>query len=157
MLSILNKAILILISLLPRKIVYFFAGRYVAGQSTSSIINATKQINKSGFSATIDILGEHTATLEESKSISRDYINLYQEIENHALDSNISIKPSHIGLDLSYEICLENLLLIANEANKRNNFIRIDMESSKSTNDTIKLLKDSHAKYKNTGTVFQAI
>ena len=156
MLSILNKTILILISLLPRKIVYFFAGRYVAGQSTSSIINATKQINKSGFSATIDILGEHTTTIEESKSISRDYINLYQEIENHALDSNISIKPSHIGLDISYDLCLENLLLIADEASKTNNFLRIDMESSKSTNDTIKLLKDSHTKYKNTGTVFQA-
>ena len=69
MLSILNKAILSIISLLPKKLVYLFAGRYVAGSDVNSIINATKLVNNLGYSATIDILGEHTKSIDESKSL----------------------------------------------------------------------------------------
>ena len=156
MLSILNKAILSIISLLPKNFVYFFAGRYVAGSDVKSIIKATRLVNDLGYSATIDILGEHTKSIDESKKITSDYIQLYQEIKTHNLDSNISIKPSHIGLDISYDLCLENLLSISNKAIETNNFLRIDMESSKHTDDTINLLNDSYEKYQNTGTVFQA-
>ena len=156
MLSILNKTILSLISILPEKLVYLFAGRYVAGSDVKSIVEATKLVNNLGYSATIDILGEHTKSIDESKNITADYINLYQEIKIHNLDSNISLKPSHIGLDISYDLCLENLLSISHKAIETNNFLRIDMESSKHTDDTINLLNESFEKYQNTGTVFQA-
>ena len=156
MISILNKSILVIISLLPKKLVYIFAGRYVAGSDTKAIIKATQEVNNLGYSATIDILGEHTESIEKSKSISEYYIELYQEIKKNKLDSNISIKPSHIGLDISYDLCLENLLSISNKAIETNNFLRIDMESSKTTDYTINLFNDSYKKFQNTGTVFQA-
>tara|TARA_Y100001968_G_C19406896_1_gene744172 strand:+ start:214 stop:1113 length:900 start_codon:yes stop_codon:yes gene_type:complete len=156
MLSILNKVILSAISLLPKKMVYIFAGRYVAGSNMDSAIEATRIVNELGYSATLDILGEHTKTIEESNQISEDYIQLYQKIKKHKLDSNISIKPSHIGLDISYELCLKNLLSISHKAIETNNFLRIDMESSKHTDDTINLLNDSFKEFQNTGTVFQA-
>ena len=156
MISILNQVILQIISRLPKKIVFIFAGKYVAGEKINTLIKATSEINKKGFDATIDILGEHVKDKNITTEITEQYSNIYEHIQKNNLKSNISLKPSHIGLDISYDHCFTNLLKVAKIAKKNKNFLRIDMEDSKNTSNTIKLLNEAHKQYDNIGTVFQA-
>jgi len=156
MISILNQIILRIISILPKKIVFIFAGKYVAGENINTLINATRHINDKGFDVTIDILGEHVKDKNVATEITKQYSNIYEQIQKNNLKSNISLKPSHIGLDISYDFCLKNLLELSGIAKKYKNFLRIDMEDSKNTSKTIKLLNEAHKHYDNIGTVFQA-
>ena len=115
-----------------------------------------KKINTQNQSATLDILGEHTKDLESCIQITNEYIEILNQIEINNLNCNVSIKPSHIGSDISLEIFTKNLSLIHNEAHNNNNFLRIDMENSTLTDITINAFKNNYKKLKNIGIVIQA-
>ena len=156
MLSILNSVIIKTITLLPKGIVQLFAGKYVAGENHKTALAVVKSLNDQGLSATIDILGEHVQDITEAKQITSEYIDLYDEIAENQLDCNISIKPSHIGLDLGENQFLDNLQLLIDKAMTYENFLRIDMESSLVTDTTIKAYTQMLKRSKAVGTVFQA-
>ena len=119
-------------------------------------IEICKKLNNQGFSLTLDILGEHTETHDEATEITNQYQDLLKIIKENNIDSNISIKPTHIGNDLGKEIFQENLLKITNTANQYSNFVRIDMEDSSTTEDTISVYKKTAKDHSNIGIVFQA-
>ena len=154
--SIINQFIIKITPFLPRWIVWKIAGRYVAGETITKSLEVVRQLNEKGFSATVDILGEHTKSEAEADEITRDYLKIYDKIFQQGLDCNISIKPSHIGLDISNEILQRNLDKLLNKAEETHNFLRIDMESSVITDVTISLFKRCYEKYQKVGTVFQA-
>ena len=156
MISILNSVIIRTTTLLPKSIVQFFAGKYVAGESHKTALRLVKSLNDHGFSATIDILGEHVKENSEATKITSEYLDLFDEIAENKLNCNISIKPSHIGLDLSETEFLGNLQLLVEKAKFYNNFLRIDMESSSVTDVTIKAYNKMLKRSKAVGTVFQA-
>ena len=156
MISILNSVIIKTITLLPKSIVQLFSGRYVAGENHKTALAVVKSLNNQGFSATIDILGEHVQDISEANQITSEYIALYDEIAENQLDCNISIKPSHIGLDLGENQFLDNLHLLIDKAIEHENFLRIDMESSLVTDTTIKAYTQMLKRSKSVGTVFQA-
>ena len=78
----------------------------------------------------------------KTNSITNEYIQLYNEIAENSVDSSISVKPTHIGLDISIDLALKNFKKIINKASKSSNFLRIDMESSKNTDSTFKIYDD---------------
>lgn len=154
--SFINKIILFIATKLPKSIVRLFAGRYVAGETALNAIQTAKKLNTKGFSVTLDILGEHVKTTEEATFITNEYIDLFKLISKNNIDGNISIKPSHIGLDISvleFEKNLKSLLDIATETQ---NFLRVDMESSAVTNQTIQSTLKFQESFNNVGTVMQA-
>ena len=120
-----NKIIINLIPLLPKFFVKLFANKYVAGVKTSHALKIVSKLNNNGFSCTLDILGEHTADLEESDAITYKYIDILDKIKSNNLDCNISIKPSHIGSDIGSENFNQNIAKLIIKANKNNNFIII--------------------------------
>ena len=154
--NLFNQLIITITPFLPRWIVWKIAGRYVAGETGAKALAVVRQLNDKGYSATVDILGEHTNSKSEAAEITREYMNIYDEISKQKLDCNISIKPSHIGHDISNEILQTNLDKLLLKAEDTNNFLRIDMESSIATDNTISLYKSCREKYKKVGTVFQA-
>ncbi len=154
--SIFNQFIIKITPLLPLWIVWKIAGRYVAGESIADALVVIRQLNEKGYSATVDILGEHTKSESEAEEITHDYLKIYDKISQQGLDCNISIKPSHIGLDISNEILQSNLDKLLSKAEETHNFLRIDMESSVITDVTISLFKSCYEKYQKVGTVFQA-
>ena len=156
MINILNLVIIKTVILLPKSIVQLFAGKYVAGENHKTALAVVKSLNNKGFSATIDILGEHVQDISEANQITSEYIDLYDEIAENQLDCNISIKPSHIGLDLGENQFLDNLQLLIDKAMEYENFLRIDMESSLVTDTTIKAYTQMLKRSKAVGTVFQA-
>ena len=154
--SIFNKFIIIVLPLLPKFFVKLFSGRYVAGNNFKQALNTVKKLNLDGQCATLDILGEHTTEKNNSKAITERYISLVKYIDSNNADCNLSIKPSHIGLDIDYSLALTNYVSIVDEAEKFNNFIRLDMESSKATDLTIRLHNELREQHKNVGIVIQA-
>lgn len=156
MINVLNLLLIKTITLMPKSIVRVFAGKYVAGENHSTALSTVKSLNHQGFAATIDILGEHIKDRIQAKEVVLEYIDLYDEIADNKLDCNISIKPSHIGLDISENIFLENLQLLIDKAMTTKNFLRIDMESSLATDATINAYTQALKKSDSVGTVFQA-
>jgi proline dehydrogenase len=151
-----NFLILKFITLIPISIVRKFSGRYVAGDNAQTAINVVKTINQKGFSATIDILGEHVSTSKKATQITNNYLQLYSDLSDNNLDCNISVKPSHIGLDISENVFIKNANRLLAQAKLYNNFLRIDMESSEVTDQTLQYITSNSDDAKNLGTVFQA-
>ncbi|NOZ09228.1 MAG: proline dehydrogenase [FCB group bacterium] len=156
MIKLFNRLILFFIPHLPLFFVRFVAGRYVAGESCEEAFEVVRKLNAKGFMATIDILGEHTRTKHTAFMITQKYCELFDAIKRRKLDCNISVKPSHIGLDIGEQILRENLLKLVGKAAESGNFLRIDMENSKTTDITLKLADECLAKYDSVGTVLQA-
>ncbi len=154
--GLINHAILSITPHLPLSLVRRIAGRYVAGEKIDEALKVIAKLNALGYSATIDILGEHTKSQQEAEQITSRYLRIYEEIEKRSLDCNISIKPSHIGEDVSVEFLNSQLDLLLKKAQDTQNFLRIDMESSESTDATIQQFLRLKEKYENVGTVFQA-
>ena len=120
----LNRFITAIIPRLPLWTVSIIARRYVAGIKQQDALQIVRVLNDKGFSVTIDILGEHSKNMELSQSFTEQYINLYESIQSSKLDCNISIKPTHLGLDISKECVWENLLSLLTIAKKNNNRLR---------------------------------
>ena len=152
--NIINTILVSLLSHLPKWIVKPFASPYVAGVTVDKAIETVKILNKKGYVATVDILGEHVATDEESFQIRDEYLDLYNKIEG--LEANISLKPTHLGMEIDSELAEKNLMLVLNQAKEKNNFMRIDMENSPYTDKTITIYKKCLKKYDKVGMVLQS-
>ena len=151
-----NKCILSFISVLPRWMIYPFAKTYVAGETIDKTIQVVKRLNDLGYSCTLDILGEHVLSSTEAEKITEDYCNLYDVISKETLNCNISIKLTHIGLELDQNLADENLKQILQYAKSHENFLRIDMENSPYTQKTIDLYRNNIRGYDKMGIVLQA-
>lgn len=133
------------------------ASRFVAGETLADGIQTIRQLNSKGINATLDHLGEHTDSPEKAHQAALDIIQALDEIEKTGVHSNVSIKLTQIGLGVSRAVCLENLLLILEKAKIYENFVRIDMEDSPVTQETLDILRDVRSRgYENVGIVIQA-
>ena len=153
---IFNKLIVLILPLMPKWFIKIIAKKYIAGTKLEEAINAIKNLNSQGQKVTLDILGEHTETIVECNNITDDYIRILKEINKNKLDCNISVKPSHIGSDINSNIVVENFSKIQDAANKFDNFIRLDMESSELTDLTLEVYSNLIKKSSNVGIVIQA-
>ena len=151
-----NKLIASSVSVFPKWFIELFSKSYVAGYSSNEVLSIVEELNSQGFSATIDILGEHVKDLDISKNITQQYCELFENINSKSIDSNISVKPTHIGLDISKNVVLENFNKIIEVARDKSNFLRIDMESSNNTDDTFEIYNSLKNKYPGVGVVLQA-
>ena len=133
-----------------------FAKPYVAGETIDEALNNVSKLNQKGFRATLDILGEHVQSSSIAKKITERYCAIYQCINDKNLNCTISVKPSHVGLDISYEEALRNLMFIASKAKELNNFLRIDMENSDLTDHTFDLFNQCKQVTVNVGVAVQA-
>jgi len=154
--KLINLILVKILSHLPKWIVKPFASPYVAGVSVDDAIKTVKSLNEKGFVATIDILGEHVHSKEESFKIRDEYCKLYDWISDEKLDANISLKPTHLGMEIDPSLAENNLLSILEKAKEKNNFMRIDMENSPYTDATIKIYKKCLVKYDKVGMVLQS-
>lgn len=151
-----NKLIVALLPIMPKFIISLFARRYVAGTTPQMAIKQARALNEKGFDVTLDILGEHVQSQAEAKAVTEAYVDLYDQITQSGITANISIKPTHLGLDLSQQICTDNIKQVLAAAKKNDNFLRIDMENSPHTDATLDIYQTCFADYDQVGVVFQA-
>ncbi|UOF92960.1 proline dehydrogenase [Fodinisporobacter ferrooxydans] len=135
----------------------FGASRFVAGVTIQDAIDAVRELNGKGILATLDHLGEFVFTEAEANE-SADYCMLtLKEIQKAGVKSNLSLKMTQLGLDISKDLCVANMRRILDTAKACNNFVRIDMEDYAHNEVTLDILKQLIAEgYDNVGTVLQA-
>jgi proline dehydrogenase len=156
--AIFDRAIVRLLPAVPRPLVQKLSDRYIAGPELKDARETVRRLNAEGKSATIDVLGEEITTEEEAAAIVRAYQDVFADIERCGLDSGVSIKLTALGLNLGYDLCRENLRTVVEDAASRGNFVRIDMEDSSTTDDTLRLYRELREEgHENVGVVLQAM
>ena len=157
MLKIFNSFISSIISIIPKPIIWLIAKRYVAGITIQQALEKTSDLNNKGYEVTLDILGEHTKDKKVSEEITQQYCAILNEIASKKLKCNISVKPTHIGLDINTNTYDRNLKKLLNASLENNVFLRLDMESSNVTNETLNSVYNNfNNNNNNIGTVVQA-
>ena len=154
--SLLNKMIVLTMPVIPRAIVRLVSKRYIAGDSLPDAIRTVKQLNTQGMVATLDVLGESAAKAEESAAAVEEYFRVLDAIDKERLDCNVSVKPTQLGMLIDKKLCYENIEKIVQKAKGYRNFVRIDMEDSSVTSDTIDLFLQLKKEYDQVGIVIQA-
>ncbi len=154
--SIFNSAIINLMPVTPKFLIKRVASRYIAGETLQETIASVQQLNNKGALTTIDLLGEQGKGKEHAEEAAKTYVKILDAIEENKLNSNVSLKPTHMGLNFGVDLCYELIEGIVKHAKKLNNFVRIDMEDSPYTDDTLKMFFDLRKKYDNVGVVVQA-
>jgi proline dehydrogenase len=156
--ALLDRAIVRLLPAVPRPVVQKLSERYIAGPELKDAREAVRRLNAEGKMATIDVLGEEITNEEEAAAIVRAYQDVFADIERCGLDSNVSVKLTALGLKLDYEVCRANLRVVVEDAASRGNFVRIDMEDSSTTDETLRLFRELRAEgFENLGVVLQAM
>jgi len=156
-LALLDRALVHLLPAVPRPIVRRIADRYIAGEEIEDAVATTAQLNEDGMTATIDVLGEEIHNDEEAQEIVDAYHDTLDAIGEHGLDSNVSVKPTAVGLKLGYEVGSTNVEALVRHAAETGNFVRIDMEDATTTDDTLRMYRKlREAGLDNVGVVLQA-
>jgi len=132
------------------------ARRFVAGESLEDAVAAVRVLNRSGYLASLDLLGENVADEAGARRAAGGYLAIFDCISREQLDANVSLKLTQLGLDLSETLCQELLEKIVAHAADLRNFVRVDMEGSAYTQRTLDIVKRARARYPSVGTVVQA-
>jgi proline dehydrogenase len=121
-----------------------FSQRFVAGTDLADVIRAAQVVNEWGAGVSIDNLGENVTNAEEAKHSAELYHHMLDEISQRKLNANISLKLTHMGLDVSEELAFGLVTELVDHAVRINNFVRVDMEGSPYTQRTIDFVRGLH-------------
>jgi len=133
-----------------------FAKRYIAGTERADAVAVAKELNALDISATIDILGENVTDEREAEGSVAEYLALLDLIASEGVDSTVSLKLTHLGLDISEDLARVNTERVVERAAELGNSVRIDMEGSAYTEDTIDIFLAVHANHPNAGIAVQS-
>jgi proline dehydrogenase len=155
--ALLDRAIVRLLPAVPKPAVRRLSSRYIAGPSLDDAIRVLQRLNAKGKLATVDVLGEEISSPDEARAIAGQYHDALARIGEGDLDANVSVKLTGLGLELDAELCRDNLEAVVRDAAARDNFVRIDMEDSSTTDRTLGLYRELRAGgHENVGVVLQA-
>jgi proline dehydrogenase len=131
------------------------SARFVAGKEVVDAIRATRAVNQFGASVSIDNLGENVTNADEARASARLYHDLLDEIAANQLNANISLKLTHMGLDVDEKLAYDIVrALVAKAASMSpKNFVRVDMEGSPYTQRTLDFVHELHRVPGNEGSV----
>ncbi len=152
----LNAAIVRTLPLVPKSIVRRVASRYVAGETLDEAMTLVASLNAEGCMATLDVLGEDVTRREETEQTALDYQKALAEIARRRLDCNVSVKLTALGLKLDPALCRSQFSRIVEAARAQGNFVRIDMEDSSVTEETLRIFFEFRKAYERVGIVLQA-
>ena len=120
------------------------SSRFVAGTEIDDVLRATQLINHNGATVSIDNLGENVSNIAEARSSAQLYHSLLDAIASRGLQANISLKLTHMGLDVNESLAQELVSGLVAKAAALKNFVRVDMEGSPYTQRTLDFVQQLH-------------
>lgn len=131
------------------------SSRFVAGTKPADVLSVARSLNRAGLGVSIDNLGENVTTPEKARQSAALYHELLSEISARHLSANISVKLTHMGLDVDPLLAQDNVsTLVARAAAMRPpNFVRVDMEGGAYTQRTVDLVCQLHKPEQNRGAI----
>jgi proline dehydrogenase len=115
--------------------------RFIAGENIDEAVAAIREVNAHGCSASFDHLNESVSSVAETEAEVREYLDVLARIEESGINSNVSIKLTQFGLEIDPELAYRNARRVVEDAARRGNFVRVDMETSHLTRATIDVFK----------------
>jgi proline dehydrogenase len=131
------------------------SSRFVAGTTIEDALRAASALNQAGLSVSLDNLGENVTNADEARESARRYQQLLSEISSRNLNANVSVKLTHMGIDVDQQLAYEHVaeLVAKAAAMSPRNFVRVDMEGSAYTQRTLDLVRELHRRAGNQGCV----
>ncbi len=154
--GILEQFVLATLPLVPTPVMRRLAGRYIAGEILPEAIEVLRKQAAAGHPGILDILGEDVKDEAEAREVCTHYKHAADAIHAHKLDANVSTKPTHLGLPLGEDLCLELYSELAAHTQKLGQFLRVEMEDHPTTDATLRIFEALRQKYDNVGIVLQS-
>jgi proline dehydrogenase len=121
--------------------------RFIAGENIDEAAAAIRELNAHGCSASFDHLNESVGSIAETEAEVREYLDVLARIEESGINSNVSIKLTQFGLEIDPDLAYRNARRVVEDAARRGNFVRVDMEASHLTQATIDVFKRLRAEF----------
>ena len=121
--------------------------RFIAGESIDEAVAAIREVNAHGCSASFDHLNESVSSIAETEAEVREYLDVLRRIDETGINSNVSIKLTQFGLEIDPDLAYRNARRVVEDAARRGNFVRVDMEASNATQATIDIFKRLRAEF----------
>ncbi len=133
------------------------AARFVGGETLDDCVGVLRGLNERGLAANTTMLGEDVATEAEARAVAGEYLEILDRLRSEALQVNVAVKLTHLGLDVDEELAYENVKRIVARARELDNFVRIDMEYSALVDATLRTYRRlRESGLDNVGTVLQS-
>ena len=130
--------------------------RFMPGETAEAALDEAERLGASRITSVLTLLGEKVTDEDEAVEVARHYQEVLEDIANRGLRAEISVKPTQLGIDLGPEVAAANLEDILSDAEKRGQFVWVDMESSVYVDRTFDLYKAARSRHGNTGLCLQA-
>ena len=152
-----DRALVRLLPAVPRAVVQRLSAPYIAGPTLADARKRVADLSAAGKLATVDVLGEEVRRPDEAEAVASAYHAALDAIAADRLDANVSVKLTALGLEIDLDLCRSLLATVVADAAARGIFVRIDMEHSACTDDTLRLYRELRAAGReNVGIVLQS-
>jgi proline dehydrogenase len=152
-----NRMIARIIPLFPKKFIWVFSKKYIAGEKVENAIKVVNELNTKKMLATIDILGESIDSREQAEKYQKLYLETIDRVIKEGLQTSFSLKPTMFGLLRDYDYCFKLIRQIVEKVSNRGYFVRIDMEDSNCTQAELHLFSSLYKEFPSAvGIVLQA-
>jgi proline dehydrogenase len=133
-----------------------FTSRFIAGLDLDAALRVARRLHAEGTLVSLDYLGENVHFVEEATQARDAYLTAQHRVADAGLPATVSVKATALGLDLSKDICRENLDSLVRKAQQTGSLVEMDMESSEYTDRTLDLVHEMHSQYGSVRAVIQA-
>jgi proline dehydrogenase len=130
--------------------------RFLPGERLEDAMAAAAELGRQGVPTAFTALGENVTTTDEARAVFEHYLAAYDAIAERGLDAELSVKPTHLGLDQDRSLAAEHLAALAERAAERGTWLWLDMEASRYADPTVHLYRELRANHPNTGICLQA-
>lgn len=141
---------------LPRSIIWTVAKRYVAGSTLDEALERIAALRGEGFVTILDVLGEAVTDLDESRAAAAEYTRALEALDGVDDQCTISVKPTHMGLNLDPDVCVELLEGLCRRAAEDGRRVRLEMEDHPTVGGTLDVFRRVRDRHENLGIVLQS-
>lgn len=132
------------------------ARRFMPGEEPEDALRESARLNREGAGTILTLLGENVGDDSEASAVADHYVTLLDRIEERELDTEVSIKPTQLGLDLGPEVARRNLTRIVERSARSGRMVWVDMESSPYVDRTLALFRAVRETHDNVGLCLQS-
>jgi proline dehydrogenase len=154
--ELLNRMVLTTLPLVPTPIMRRLALRYIAGETLDSALQELADLGSRGYPGIIDMLGERVATDSEACGVVDEYLKAAKAVTDRSLEAYVSVKPTHVGLHLSEDRCVELYTRLAEGCRDLGTFLRVEMEEAETVDGTLRVFEALRTRFDNVGIVLQS-
>ena len=130
--------------------------RFMPGESMDDALGAARSLGGRGITSILTLLGENVDNAEAATAVTGEFATLLDRSAESNLDLDISVKPTHLGLDLGFDLAAQNLGALAAAAARHGRLVAVDMESTRYCDPTLDLYRVLRAEHENVGICLQS-